>query len=55
MGLLELAPGVQEGLLVLPANNGCDPISEHQLRPIAAAALWREQERVWAIAPCKPA
>jgi hypothetical protein len=48
MDLLHLAPDIQEGLLFLPrTQRGRDPITEHDLRPIAAIADWERQREAW--------
>jgi hypothetical protein len=48
MNLLNLAPDIQEELLFLPATmEGRHPITEHDIRPIAAIADWREQRKAW--------
>jgi len=48
MNLLHLAPDLQEAVLHLPAVRvGRDPITEHDLRPIAAQVEWAEQRRLW--------
>lgn len=48
MNLLCLAPDLQEKILFLPrVEVGCDPITERELRPIAAVADWRKQRRMW--------
>ena len=48
MNLLHLAPDVQEAILALPrVEQGRDPITERDLRPIAAIVDWRKQRRVW--------
>lgn len=48
MNLLNLAPDIQEEVLHLPAvERGPDPISERDLRPIAAVADWGRQRRMW--------
>jgi hypothetical protein len=50
MNLLNLAPGIQEAILFLPrVEHGRDPISERDLRPIAAVADWRKQSSLWAL------
>ena len=50
MSLLNLAPDIQEELLFLPRSaTERDPISERQVRPIAAKADWRAQRRAWKI------
>jgi hypothetical protein len=49
MNLLQLAPDIQEALLLLPRiERGRDPIREHHVRPIAAELDWRKQRRLWA-------
>jgi len=47
MGLLHLAPDIQEQLLFLPLCTGRPPIREHMLRPIAAIPDWRKQRKAW--------
>jgi len=48
MNLTLLAPDIQETLLFLPRTvRGRDPISEPQLRAIAAIPDWRKQRRMW--------
>jgi len=48
MDLLQLAPDIQEALLFLPrTQNGRDPVTEHDLRPIAAIADWERQREAW--------
>jgi hypothetical protein len=48
MNLLHLAPGIQEELLHLPpVAAGKDPVTERDLRPIAALRDWRHQRRLW--------
>jgi len=48
MNLLHLAPDIQEALLMLPpAHDGRDAISERDLRPIAGLSSWREQRDAW--------
>jgi hypothetical protein len=52
MNLLGLAPDIQEAILFLPrTENGRDPISERELRPIAATPSWNKQRRMWEILP----
>ena len=49
MNLLHLAPDIQEEILHLPpVVEGCDPITERDLRPIARLQDWRKQRRTWA-------
>jgi len=48
MNLLHLAPDIQDALLHLPrTERGRDPITERDLRPLAAAADWRKQRAAW--------
>ena len=48
MALLQLAPDVQEDLLFLPrVTAGKDPLTERDLRPIAATADWNVQRALW--------
>jgi hypothetical protein len=48
LNLIHLAPDLQEGLLFLPPTvRGRDPIILADLMPIAAAADWRKQRRLW--------
>jgi hypothetical protein len=48
MNLLNLAPDIQEMILFLPRTvNGRAPISERQLRPIAADRDWSRQRILW--------
>lgn len=49
MNLLHLAPDIQEALLDLPrVVEGKDPVTERDLRPIAALVGWDEQRAAWA-------
>jgi len=48
MNLLHLAPDIQEEILFLPlVEKGRDPITERDLRPVAACLSWAEQRRHW--------
>jgi len=48
MNLLYLAPEIQEELLFLPlVTTGKDPVTERDLRPIAAEADWGRQRGMW--------
>lgn len=48
MDLLHLTPDIQETLLFLPrTRKGRDPITEHDLRPIAAELDWERQRDAW--------
>ncbi|NNF64226.1 MAG: hypothetical protein HKN07_08180 [Acidimicrobiia bacterium] len=48
MNLNLLAPDIQEEILFLPrVKRGRDPIREHAVRRIAAAADWGRQRRMW--------
>jgi hypothetical protein len=43
-----LAPEIQETILFLPrVPSGRDPITERQLRPIAAELDWSRQRKMW--------
>ncbi len=43
-----LAPDIQETILFLPrVERGRDPITERQLRPIAAEPDWQKQRSIW--------
>ncbi len=49
MNLLYLAPDIQETILQLPRiTSGKAPITERDLRPIAAEPAWSQQRRLWA-------
>ncbi|MGI6419468.1 MAG: hypothetical protein ACOX1P_27835 [Thermoguttaceae bacterium] len=49
MNLLNLAPDIQEAILLLPpVADGRDRITERQLRPIAAKADRVKQRKLWA-------
>lgn len=44
-----LTPDLQETILFLPpVRRGADPITERDLRPIAAQVDWRRQRQMWA-------
>jgi len=46
--LLLLAPEIQEAILDLPlVTDGCDRVTERQLRPIAAEPEWNRQLEMW--------
>lgn len=48
MGLLQLAPDIQEGLLHLPKTiSGRDPIREKMVRPVTMVLDWGTQRREW--------
>ena len=48
VSLLYLAPDIQEQILFLPrTEHGRDPIVLRDLLPIAAAADWKKQRRLW--------
>jgi hypothetical protein len=50
MNLLQLAPDIQEEILMLPRSlESRDVVSEHELRQVAAETSWAEQRRIWAI------
>lgn len=47
--LLHLAPDIQEAILSLPPiEQGRDPITERDVRPIVAVSDWRKQRKLWA-------
>jgi hypothetical protein len=51
MNLLHLAPDLQEEILHMPVvRSGRDPLTEHDLRPIAAEVQWAAQRRLWKLA-----
>jgi hypothetical protein len=48
MNLLHLAPDIQEAILALPpVTEGRDPVTERDLRPIAAEVRWERQRVLW--------
>ena len=48
MGLLHLAPDIQEEILFLPKTMaGRDPISERSLRVITSMVRWDQQREAW--------
>jgi hypothetical protein len=48
LNLVHLAPDLQETILHLPpVTKGRDPISEPDVRPIAALVSWFDQRRAW--------
>ena len=48
MNLLLLAPAIQEAIVGMPlVTNGRDPVTERQLRPIAAEPDWNNQLTMW--------
>ncbi len=48
MNLLHLAPDIQEAILFLPpTTGGWDPLTERELRAIAALRDWLEQREAW--------
>jgi len=50
MNLLRLAPDIQEAVLYLPrVTQGRDPITERDLRPIAAEVDWVVQRGFWGL------
>ena len=49
MSLLNLAPDLQEQILLLPrTDRGRDAVKETDIRPIATTLDWRKQRRMWA-------
>jgi hypothetical protein len=48
MGLLNLAPDLQEAILHLPrVLTGRDAITERDLRPLVRHESWSRQRRIW--------
>ena len=48
MNLVNLAPDIQEALLLLPrTERGRDPIHLRLLQPIASIIDWKKQRRMW--------
>lgn len=48
MNLNHLAPDIQESLLDLDrVTHGREPLTERDLRPVAAMVCWRAQRRMW--------
>lgn len=55
VGLLNLAPDIQEGILFLPpVERGRDPVSDRDLRPIACVHEWKKQRRMWRAMRVRP-
>lgn len=49
MSLLHLAPDIQEAILdPPPVTQGRDPVTERDLRPVAAQLSWARQRAMWA-------
>ncbi len=53
LGLLRLAPDIQERILFMEAVYGAEPLSEQSLAPVVAAVDWDEQRKLFA--PLVPA
>ena len=48
VNLTLLAPDIQEEILFLPeTEHGPDPITERDLRPLAAETNWQKQRQMW--------
>ena len=48
LNLLHLTPQIQETLLLMPPiTRGHDPITERELRHIAAVSCWKTQQVLW--------
>jgi hypothetical protein len=48
MNLLNLAPDIQEEILLLPCRiEGKDQIAERNIRPLTADVCWERQRRIW--------
>ena len=55
MSLLMLAPDIQEALLQLPlVQQGRDPITERQMRPMMKTLDWQRQRRLFSRLIDKP-
>ena len=49
MAFLNLAPDIQEAILTMPMpEDGRDPVTERQVRPVAAELDWGKQRKLWA-------
>jgi hypothetical protein len=49
MAFLNLVPDIQEAILTMPTpESGRDPVTERQVRPVAAELDWRKQRKMWA-------
>ncbi len=47
LAMLQLAPDLQEQILLLEAVDGLEPITERQLRPLTRVLDWSEQRAMW--------
>ena len=47
LGLLMLAPDIQEALLFMEAIDGSEPLSDRALRPLVQMSSWAEQRQAW--------
>lgn len=47
MDLLNLAPSIQEEILLMPRTTGRDVVTERQLRTLVAETDWRRQVEMW--------
>jgi hypothetical protein len=48
MNLLHLSPDIQEDLLFLPeVAEGRDPVTEREMRAVAAEVVWGRQREGW--------
>jgi hypothetical protein len=48
MNLLQLAPDIQESLLILPSTTcGREQVTERDMRPIIAIVGWSQQRKIW--------
>ena len=49
MAFLNLSPDIQEVILTMPTpKSGRDPVTERQVRPVAALLDWEKQRKMWA-------
>jgi hypothetical protein len=54
MGLLNLAPDIQEEILFLMREPGRERVTERSLRAIVAEVDWRRQREVWTVVRRRP-
>lgn len=47
LGLVMLAPDIQEDVLFMEASDGAEPLSVRALRPLATMSSWTQQRRAW--------
>ena len=54
MNLLQLAPDIQEVILLLQGNAGREAVTERDLRQVVAATDWKVQRTIWQQIASKP-